>query len=247
VALFFMTTFFAIAYAAGPSLFPNSLRTVVETFRWSSVRTAQWAGMGFITGVIEGAFVGVVGWHLGMVKQPAAPQGAMVLSALLFGLLLMVGFGLVGGLVAGEVTERMVPNQGIRRSASKAFLVAAGGPLAALVFGALFLAIKFQVSNPANPVDTSGWEPLILSLKAGLVFGLIVAILSALAFGGYACWSHLSLRLILWWYGRTPLDYVRFLDHAVQRGLLCRDGSGYRFMPGLRQEHFTTRTSAESR
>lgn len=59
-----------------------------------------------------------------------------------------------------------------------------------------------------------------------------------LTFGGYACLSHGSLRLVLWHVGALPLSTIRFLDYASERLLLRRVGGGYIFVHGLLQEYF---------
>ena len=66
---------------------------------------------------------------------------------------------------------------------------------------------------------------LVLGLASGVIGGLGMA----LAFGGYACLSHVAFRLILWHGGAMPMRYVRFLDESVSRSLLRRVGGGYSF------------------
>ena len=63
---------------------------------------------------------------------------------------------------------------------------------------------------------------------------VIVGLVAALGFGGYACLSHFALRLVLARAGALPFDCVRFLEYAKHQELLVRVGGGYAFKPGLR-------------
>jgi hypothetical protein len=57
-------------------------------------------------------------------------------------------------------------------------------------------------------------------------------------FGGYACMSHIALRLVLWHIGTLPLRTITFLDYATERIFLRRVGGGYIFVHRLLQEYF---------
>ena len=133
---------------------------------------------------------------------------------LFFGLLYGLVFGLVGALVGHEVDAKLIPNQGIRRSARTAILI---GLVAGLV-GRLALGLLY---GPYN----------------GVFVGLVFAATVGLIFGGYACISHIALRLVLWSIGALPLRTVSFVDYATERVFLRRVGGGYIFVHRLLQEH----------
>ena len=91
-----------------------------------------------------------------------------------------------------------------------------------------------------------GW-----GLLGGLLFGLAVGLLGALAHGGYACLSHLALRLVLWDSNAMPWRYARFLDYAAERLVLRKVGGSYIFVHRLLLDYFasleTTTVKAGSR
>ena len=55
--------------------------------------------------------------------------------------------------------------------------------------------------------------------------GAPAGLAAGLAYGGYACLSHAALRLVLWRTGALPLNCVRFLDYAAERGLTPTGGA----------------------
>ena len=80
----------------------------------------------------------------------------------------------------------------------------------------------------------------MVALGLGLSTGLGVALVGGLAYGGYACLSHLFLRLILWRCGAMPLNYVRFLDYCAERIFLRKVGGGYIFIHRLLLKYFAS-------
>ena len=188
---------------------------------------------GTLSGALSGALAGELGVELGGLPGGMLVVGVLVgvlfgvlVYGLIFGLVYGLVFGLAGGLVGGQVQVRTHPNQGIRRSVRRAVLT---GVLYALVIGLVFGLIGGLVGGPD--------DGLIGGLAGGLVFGLA----GGLVYGGYACLSHLALRLVLWRCGVMPLGYIRFLDYATERIFLRRVGGGYLFVHRLVQEHFATR------
>jgi predicted lipid-binding transport protein (Tim44 family) len=81
---------------------------------------------------------------------------------------------------------------------------------------------------------------LIFGLHAGLSFGLSFGLLAALWYGGFDIIQHHTLRLILWYKGHTPCNYIRFLDYAAERIFLRKVGGGYIFIHRYLMEHFTS-------
>jgi hypothetical protein len=211
----------AAALAGGPSIEPRSI-DVIESLRWSGSGILRSGTVGLIVGLILGLPIGVI----------YALQDGLVLAvvfglsvALLFGLAFGLVFGLVGALVGHEVEARLIPNQGIRRSARTAILIG-------LVFGLAGALVVGLLNGQHN-------GPF-----AGLLVGLLFAPTVGLIFGGYACISHIALRLVLWRIGALPLRTVSFVDYATERVFLRRVGGGYIFVHRLLQEHFAGQSSA---
>ena len=99
------------------------------------------------------------------------------------------------------VETRVIPNQGIQRSFVSGLRSFAGG---CLVFSILF---AYLFGPPG--------------ILIGVGFGLVVALLN----GWHTCIQHLILRVILWRKHYAPWNYVRWLDHTVERLLLCKVGA----------------------
>lgn len=75
-------------------------------------------------------------------------------------------------------------------------------------------------------------------LVKGVVLGLRIGVAFALAFGGYACYSHPTLRFVLRRSGALPLDTVRLFDYAAEQNLLRKVSRGYTFVHDLLQDNF---------
>ncbi len=50
--------------------------------------------------------------------------------------------------------------------------------------------------------------------------------------------QHYTLRVILWYRGHIPLNYIGFLNYASERVFLQKVGGGYIFIHRLLLEHF---------
>ena len=70
---------------------------------------------------------------------------------------------------------------------------------------------------------------------------MVVALLN----GWHTCLQHLMLRVILWKSKFAPWNYVRWLDHCVERLLLRKVGGGYMFAHPLIFEYFADRKQLE--
>lgn len=124
----------------------------------------------------------------------------------------------------GRTSEaRVVPNQGVRRSLVSGILTG--------IIGAALLSLLF----------TTHLEP-----AAGLAFGAGLGFVTGLLNGGHTCIQHGVLRILLWQSGRTPVNYVRFLEFAAQLILLRKVGGGYMFIHALFQEHFARAVPPEA-
>jgi hypothetical protein len=194
--------------------------TVIETLRWSIKGVLPVALIGSLMWGIIGTLFLVVVHILG---YPGATIGVSgVLGASVLGGLAGV---LIGGMRQAHIEVKSRPNEGIWRSARSAlfsaFTFAVCASIGAgLVFSALYGGQRGLVLGG------------IFGVNAGLVFGLIL--------GGYACLSHLVLRLILYQSGYIPWNYARFLDSCVERIFLRRVGGSYIFAHRLLMEYFAT-------
>lgn len=173
------------------------------------------------------------------------------LIGLFFGLLGVFFWGIIGGLFRGSkgagIGKSVVPNQGIRRSATNAkFMALALGVIGGFIHGTfLYLFMEYLInflSKNIHVIYVMGWwEKLYCFLVAFLGW----AALGWLVFG-LACIQHLTLRLILYKEELMPWNYARFLDWACDRLFLQRVGGGYIFVHRLLMEHFAQmETSAE--
>ncbi|MEQ9482646.1 hypothetical protein [Coleofasciculus sp. F4-SAH-05] len=132
--------------------------------------------------------------------------------------------GLVGFLDKGvSVSQTIIPNQGIWRSAKNAFL---------------FFCIFFPVGMFCGlRYDRGG-------IHETISIGLAVGLTGAMAGGkgsvcaGFVLIQHFMLRVILWLRGFAPWNYARFLDYAAERGFLRKVGGGYIFIHRMLMEHF---------
>jgi hypothetical protein len=225
---FGMTAGVAIALIAGINgkLGTAPRRVVlVERIRWSWSKALVSA----LGGLVAALAVAVFAWFANMIYvqltsvylEPAS-LGSIALP---LGIIGSVLGGAVGGLTSRELETKIAPNQGIRRSARTALILGlAVGPLFGAAVGIQFVRL--------------GLFPIF-----ALVSGFLTACGFGLAFGGYACFSHLILRLLLWRQGALPLDVVPFLDFASDRVLLRRVGGGYIFTHRFLQQYFAIHES----
>jgi hypothetical protein len=162
---------------------------------------------------------------------------------LLFGVL-AGGIGALTALFAGlfeawvtrmsDAEERALqrPHEGLSRSlrhAVKASLIFAalggcgGGGISALAFAL---------------TGVPGWP--LLGFRFAMICGSRFAFQFFFFHGGLAWIEHMLLRFWLWRRGAIPWNYPQFLDFAVERMLLYRMGSEYRFAHRMLQEYFAT-------
>jgi len=173
-------------------------------------------GFGLLFGLVLGAGFGVV---VGLVFGLGLGLSFGAILGLFFALI----FGLEGGLTGGAVEATAIPNQGIRRPVRSAIL-------SGLVVGGIFGLGNELLYRLIYGLAVE----LVTSLLTGLEFGLI----GVLAYGGYACLSHLALRFVLWHSGALPWQIARFLDYCTDCIFLRRVGGGYIFVHRLLMEYF---------
>ena len=212
---------------------------------WKSLRRSLLARRHISTSLLQMAFVGLIA---GLNAWQIFGRLSFGLSyGLSFGLSYGLSFWLVIGLLQGVSREtmsdqhRVVPNQGVRRSARNSLvlgLISAGivGLSVGLAFG-----LGFRLSVGLNIGLSVGLSTaLSVGLSDGLIVGLSAGLLAGLLNGGLACLRHGVLRLLLWRAGSMPWNYPRFLDYAAERVLLSKVGGGYIFIHRLLLEYFAS-------
>lgn len=203
----------------------------VETLHWSWSKARSAIRSGFqisnliiIIGLVMGTLFGMI-----MGKHAVVLEASLLISlggGLTFGLIRV----LLGGFVPGELENKVFPNQGIHRSLRSAVLCG-------IVLGATGEVIFMLLRNLCQTVCTDRNFTLLF---APMTSALIIVPLSALIYGGYACLSHLALRIILWLSGAMPWNYSRFLDYAAERLLLRKVGGGYVFIHRMVLEYLAS-------
>ncbi len=139
-------------------------------------------------------------------------------SGLLYGILLGTALVMINKIIitAPDIEKRTSSSQNIMKSFKDVG-----------IFGASLTFVGCLV----------GWLnnlPVLGIIASGIIGGIF----GGLAGGGGASIQHFSLRLVLYFTGKTPWNYARFLDYATERRLLQRVGGGYRFLHKYLQEHF---------
>ena len=140
---------------------------------------------------------------------------AVLILVTLLGLITALIVSFFSGIINSEIETKVIPNQGIRRSAMNAGIIG-------LTVGLIVVLIVASISE----------------LMYGLIVGLFVGLFFGLFFGGAACIEHFILRLILYFNGYVSWNYARFLDYATERIFLQKVGGGYIFIHRMLMEHF---------
>lgn len=193
----------------------NDIKTV-EKLKWSWKQ----ARAGLIVGLILGLLFGL---SLSLFNNLQLTMGSRSINALIIGMIYGLSVGLKSGISSSSIETKIIPNQGIWKSAANACI---NGLINGLIIG-LIISVIVGLSYGLN-----------FGLISGLIFGLPSGVISGLIGGGQACIQHFTLRLILYHNGYIPWNYARFLDYCTDRLLLQRVGGRYRFIHRLIQEHF---------
>src|SRR5262249_27165371 len=129
-----------------------------------------------------------------------------------YGLRSSLALGALAGLTSGELdpNERILPNQGIWRSARNA--------LSGLLIGLLLATISWVVYLPQTSPQMFFAQAIFVGLLWGFRGGLI------------ACLQHATLRILFLHNEVIPRNYVQFLDDAADRIFLRKMGGGYIFI-----------------
>ena len=227
-----------------PGIFLRQVK-VVERLNWIWGKAWSSAESGQIVGLMIGLVIGLVTLQTSERDLPLQVLLHMiVVNGLVNGILFAWCGGLLGGIVggfsSGTLTATTQVNQGIRRSSRSALI----GGLAGLLVGGLAGGLGGGLSGGLIFWSQGGsmrlQELLYGILGFGQSAGVVGGLIGGLSFGGYACLSHIALRLILSCSDSLPLHLVSFLDYCVERIFLRRIGGGYIFVHRLLMEHFAS-------
>ncbi len=176
----------------------------------------------FLDGIRYGSFYGVIFGIIYLITKSDLKNGFIL--SLIYCLFYGMIYTLSKSVTYAEIDVRKHDNQGIRRSISNSLILC----LLSIPVGILMaLSIKYF-----KIVNLNTWEILILGCGCGY-FGLDSGGFSAVC-------KHISLRISLYLFGYSPLNYSKFLRYCTEHGLLQRVGGGYRFVHSLLLEHFAT-------
>jgi hypothetical protein len=216
----------------------------VEILRFSIAdarpRIAKTLRDGLTVGLIDGLNVGLIG---GVICGLTVGVSHWLRVGLIDGLRSGLIFGLIGGLAVGlgvgllrlmttEVVESSrTPNRGTLDSIKNAFLgllisVLGLGLIGGLIGGLIDGLIDGLIGRQEYGVT------------AGMVFGVTAGMVAGYMGGGLFAIRHFVLRLAMWLRRLAPLNYVPFLDYAVERLFLRKVGGGYNFLHRMLLEYF---------
>ncbi|MBE2264182.1 MAG: hypothetical protein IAE92_15655 [Burkholderiaceae bacterium] len=204
----------------------------VETLNWSRAAALRVGRRGLVVGLLFGLIFGLIAGLIADLEGGMVDLVVTVLViGLLFALIFTLLFGLIGGLTPVMQELKTAPNQGIRLSVQNALRIGGiGGLLGGLGMGSLSLLLLGSVGQ---------------AIGAGIVYGLIVAVVVGGWFGGIDALEHGILRLIISRKGYAPLDYARFLDYAAaELNFLQKVGGGYLFVHRYLLEYFAAMVDA---
>jgi hypothetical protein len=172
-----------------------------------------------------------IGLISGPILIPVAGLANGILYGLILGLILGVALGFEKGI---EVDRRIVPNQGIWKSATAAINSAV---IVVLISGLLLGIIGIRFPELAVGTLSGPVKGIIYGLANGLMYGMAGGLFAKQA-SGIVCIKHFTLRFVLWQNGYIPWNYAHFLDYATERIFLQKVGGGYVFIHRLLLEHF---------
>jgi len=228
----------------------TGLITICGKPKIKTVETLDWLWGGATTGLEQGwignLIAGLVGSVLcGMI--PIVFSDHELIFGIIVGLIYLFYYGFNTGLIAGLISElifrlsggiqgsnkaiKIIPNQGIYKTAKNAAI------MGLVIWLIIWLVCGIIPGLFFWSGDALTYE-LIVRLFFGLIVGLIGGLIAAVVNGGKACIRHFTLRLILYRKGCIPWNYARFLDYASDRIFLRKVGGGYVFIHHLLLEHF---------
>ena len=183
---------------------------LVETLGWTWSWRKVWKAAipGLVGGPAIGLLIYLVGIPLGLAQGTLENS---LIKASIAGIAIALISSLFAVLVGADMEKKIVPNQGIWRSAQMSGISTL--PIVILVIiGIVILKYVFL-----------GVVPLL---------GCIT-----LYTGSLACLQHLTIRSILWWNGNVPWSYYNLLNYVCERMFLQQVGGGYQFSHELLRKH----------
>ena len=193
----------------------------------------------------------IIGLSAGLINGLRAGLINGLRAGLSYGLLFGLSYWLLLGLFQGvssatiEDQQRVVPNQGIHRSALNGLLL---GLISVVIFG-LIIGLSAGLSYGLSYGLRAGLSyelsyGLPHGLRAALLAGPSAGLLVGLLKGDLTSFRHYILRYLLWRTGSAPWNYVPFLDYAAERILLRKVGGGYIFLHRLLLDYFAAQKTA---
>lgn len=188
-----------------------------------------WSWKGSLLGTIGAVLTGLaLEVFLMVFSNLALKLGFWVFLFLQVGAFGFFAGGIIGG-IEGSIPEvRKSPNQGLTRIARNTFRV--------FWFLTLPLAIVALIEHGFISNFPLSLQNSVTSLWQGTTIGLM----TGMWFGGIDILQHFLLRFLLSATGHFPFRWVRFLDHAADRGLLYQVEGGYEFPHGMVRDYFAS-------
>lgn len=237
---------------------------IVEALNWSRVtaRKGAWIGtrLGFLVGLLHGVVLAMaiyLFWATTLLTSVVDILIFILIGGLSWGIALAVLGTLLGSIVGGlqgtAIPARVVPHNGIRRSAANAAMVGlifwlGGATVIGLLAGLSLLFVSTPAANSAfsffgmdftlDRIFVAALSPVLIAIASGMMSGLTPGFIGGLNYGGLAVIQHFTLRLFLSLDKRIPWNFAHFLDYSADRIFLHKVGGGYIFIHRLLQEYF---------
>ncbi len=215
------------------------------------VEIVVWSWRNIWRNVITFLSTGLIfGLGIGLIVDLYTHSAVYSLQAGLYAGLIVGPPGVIfGGLFGGWSSEmlpehiRVLPNEGIRRSARNSLRVGLVSGLSGSIIAGLILIVPY--AGKMSPLLRAHEMKLVIDLLLqGLPFelgvGVVVGLIAGYLLGGIVCIQHVVLRVFLCHVGSIPPNYARFLDYTTEHILLRKVGGGYIFVHRLLLEYFAS-------
>lgn len=179
---------------------------------------------GYVHGWISNHRYSMQWWDAGATPAEDAGQVALViLGAPAAGLFLGVLITVIGRSFrsAAEADQDIAVTRRALRSAASGVQMTTAAWSLFLIMGAF--------DQLVNHEPMTGW----------LLLGVVPSICVGLYFGGYAALDRLAVRLYLYQVNYLPRSIERFLDQIGGRGIMIREGLGYKFRHNLIRDYIS--------
>jgi class 3 adenylate cyclase len=158
-----------------------------------------------------------------------------LISALVFALIAQpicaLVWGIIGGYQGETISTTTTPNQGVWRSFRRSLFIIIPSTLLSIIFYTFSYKEALFENLPMKYVLTN----LFQIVKPGIGVGLFIYQF----LGGSILTKHFNLRVLLFFSGKIPWNYAKFLNYTTDCILLQRIGGGYLFGHRLLLEHFS--------